>query len=205
MPTSDLWRDLSAQFFNGKKSADMGTFESLARRGASWFRPRPRGDLFAAWMKAIRKRNKGIPLDPFAPALWDLSVDLCNVMEREALERERLFQKLEASSAAEPDLSERVRALEERLQRTTEADPMHASTDQGRSETPGEQIERLRQQCDLTLEALAEKVGIDPTNVSRHIRNLSKPTVRNRRRYERVFSSLLKAQILITKTQVKRS
>jgi hypothetical protein len=101
----------------------MRTFESLARRGASWFTPRPRGDLFAAWMKAVRKRNKGeIPPGPLA--LWELSVDVCNLMEREVLERERLFQTLGARGAPELDLSDRVRALEDLFQRTTEADPL---------------------------------------------------------------------------------
>jgi len=74
-----------------------------------------------------------------------------------------------------------------------------------KSETIGAQIERLRDECDLSIEELAEKVGLDPTNVSRHIRGESNPNRRNRHKYQRVFSILLNRQIVISKTQLKRS
>jgi hypothetical protein len=71
-----------------------------------------------------------------------------------------------------------------------------------KQETIGEQIDRLRRECDdMTVEELAEKVELDPTNVSRHIRDKSKPTHRNRRQYQRVFSNILNRKIVINETQ----
>jgi ribosome-binding protein aMBF1 (putative translation factor) len=72
-------------------------------------------------------------------------------------------------------------------------------------ETIGKQIDMLRLECDLSFEELAEKVGIDPTNVSRHIRGKATPSRMNRRSYERVFSNMLKRHVVINKTQPKRS
>ncbi len=69
----------------------------------------------------------------------------------------------------------------------------------------GPQLKALFEETNLTLEELAEKLGIDPTNVSRHFQGRSTPTPRNRRKYERVLSKLLNQQIVITKTQAKRS
>ena len=69
-------------------------------------------------------------------------------------------------------------------------------------ETIGEQIDRLRRECDdMTVEELAEQVDLHPTNVSRHMRGESKPTPKNRRVYQRVFSKFLNRQIVISETQ----
>jgi hypothetical protein len=72
-------------------------------------------------------------------------------------------------------------------------------------ETVGEQIERLRLECDITIEDLADQVGIDPTNVSRHIRALSMPNKTSRKQYEKILSKLLNRQILLSRSQPKRS
>jgi len=74
------------------------------------------------------------------------------------------------------------------------------------SKTLGEQLEELRVECDeISIEQLADKVGIDPTNVSRHLSGKSKPNPKSRIAYGRVFSKLLTEHIVISKTQVKRS
>ena len=68
--------------------------------------------------------------------------------------------------------------------------------------TIGEQIDRLRQESeDMTIEELAGEVNLDPTNVSRHIRNKSRPTPKHLREYQRVFSNRLKRKVFIRETQ----
>ncbi len=86
---------------------------------------------------------------------------------------------------------------------------MHETLLSERSETPletvGDQIDRLRDECDLSIEELAEKMDIHPTNVSRHIHGESNPSRINLIKYNRLFSKLLNAHIVIKKTQPKRS
>ena len=67
------------------------------------------------------------------------------------------------------------------------------------------QIDSLRLECDLTIEELAGKIGIDPTNVSRHVRGLAIPSRKTRREYEQFFSKSLKRPVLLNRTQPKRS
>src|ERR1022692_4046879 len=69
----------------------------------------------------------------------------------------------------------------------------------------GEQLEQLRQECNWSIEKLAEAVKIDPTNVSRHLSNKSVPYPRNLAKYIHVLSKELKRHIVISKTQPRRS
>ena len=64
----------------------------------------------------------------------------------------------------------------------------------------GEQISDLFDECELTVEELAELVELDPTNVSRHIQGKSIPTIKNQRRYQEQFSKVLKRKVVISKT-----
>jgi|ERR1035438_123673 DNA-binding transcriptional regulator YiaG len=68
-----------------------------------------------------------------------------------------------------------------------------------KKETIGEQIKYLRDECRLTIEDLAPKLGIEPRSIQRHEANQSKPHARHLAAYERVFSKLLKRQIVINK------
>jgi hypothetical protein len=67
--------------------------------------------------------------------------------------------------------------------------------------TIGEQIDRLREECGLSIEGLADQVGLHPTNVARHCRDEFTPTIRNRAKYSRIFSKLLERHIVISITQ----
>jgi ribosome-binding protein aMBF1 (putative translation factor) len=69
----------------------------------------------------------------------------------------------------------------------------------------GEQIDGLRDECALSIEELAEKVGLHPTNVSRHIHDQAIPSRKNLAKYSKIFAKLLKREIVIRKTQAKRS
>jgi hypothetical protein len=66
-------------------------------------------------------------------------------------------------------------------------------------DTLGAQINRLREECRLTEEELAEKVDMDIRSVQRHLANEVIPYARNLLVYERVFSKLLNRQIVIRK------
>ena len=69
----------------------------------------------------------------------------------------------------------------------------------------GEQLEELRAECEISIEELAALLHIDPTNVSRHLNGKSQPSPKSRSAYGRVFSKLLKENIVIGRMHVKRS
>jgi|HubBroStandDraft_6_1064221.scaffolds.fasta_scaffold04816_8 DNA-binding transcriptional regulator YiaG len=67
-------------------------------------------------------------------------------------------------------------------------------------ETIAEQIQRLRKECNLTVEQLAALVGLDVRNVSRHVSGRTKPRLSSLAAYERVFSKALDRKVTIDKT-----
>ena len=71
-------------------------------------------------------------------------------------------------------------------------------------ESVGSQLTRLREECRITIEELAELVEIDRTNVYRHLAGKSIPHPRKIGAYERVFSKLLQRKVVIKKTLLKR-
>jgi len=72
------------------------------------------------------------------------------------------------------------------------------------SESTGQQLDQLRQECRWTVEELAEKVERDVTTVYRHISGVMNPSLRTIGAYERVFSKKLQKQVVIHKTPEKR-
>lgn len=199
----DSWRELAEQFLNAKRKSESDeTFESLARRAASWLRSRPRGDLYEAWMKLIRKRNRGET--PTDLARWDLSADICNLMEREGLEHERALGMWDARSAPDREFGDPIGALEARPNEKTEAPAGFTPTAIAlESETTGEQIDRLRNECRLSVEQLAEMVKIEPRSVYRHINGEAKPRIAHIGAYERAFSQVLHKPVVISITSQK--
>jgi hypothetical protein len=67
-------------------------------------------------------------------------------------------------------------------------------------ETIGSQINRLRDECRLSVEELAEQVKLETRSVQRHIADVHIPHNRHLRAYERTFSKLLNRQVVISKT-----
>lgn len=63
----------------------------------------------------------------------------------------------------------------------------------------GKRIERLRIEADITQMKLCELVNLDPRTVQRHLAGATVPSSRIVYRYERLFSMLLKRQIVISK------
>jgi ribosome-binding protein aMBF1 (putative translation factor) len=66
-------------------------------------------------------------------------------------------------------------------------------------DTLGSQINRLREECHLTEEELAEKIDIDIRSVQRHLAGETVPYARYLRRYETEFSKLLNRRVVIRK------
>jgi ribosome-binding protein aMBF1 (putative translation factor) len=66
--------------------------------------------------------------------------------------------------------------------------------------TIGEQIKSLCEECKLTPDDLAEKMELDFRTVQRHMAGDMVPYNRHRWRYEKLFSMLLKRQVVISKT-----
>jgi len=63
--------------------------------------------------------------------------------------------------------------------------------------TLGSQIQKLRDECRLTTEELAEEVKLDVRSVQRHLAGRTQPYARHLRAYEKSFSKLLNKQVVI--------
>lgn len=61
----------------------------------------------------------------------------------------------------------------------------------------GEQVKRLRDECRLTTEGLAEEVRLDIRSVQRHLAGKVKPYARHLKAYENAFSKLLGRKVII--------
>lgn len=65
--------------------------------------------------------------------------------------------------------------------------------------TIGKRIECLRIEADITQLKLCELVKLDPRTVQRHLAGTTVPSSRIVYRYEKLFSMLLKRQVVISK------
>lgn len=65
-------------------------------------------------------------------------------------------------------------------------------------------IDQLREECRLSEQELAERVGLDPTTVSRHITEKMRPSLRAIRNYELEFNKVLKRKVFLSETPNKR-
>jgi DNA-binding transcriptional regulator YiaG len=111
--------------------------------------------------------------------LCEASASLCSTLELQALEREHFLST--APIAPVPEVS----------------NAGHPTP--SKAESLGQQIDRLREECHLSLEKLAEAVGITFRTVQRHISGTSIPYGRHISGYQRVFSKCLKRQVTIKK------
>lgn len=71
------------------------------------------------------------------------------------------------------------------------------------TETIAEQIERFRRECNLSVDALANEIGVEPRSVYRHLAGVQ-PRLAHIGAYERGFSKLLKRDVVIKKMTGKR-
>jgi ribosome-binding protein aMBF1 (putative translation factor) len=106
----------------------------------------------------------------------EASANLCRTLERQAFQAE----------------------FEERQQPDPKPRPSSDLTvPSSPEETIAAQLQRLRLECDLTEEALAEQVNMDIRSVQRHLAGESVPRALSVRKYERAFSKLLNRQVVI--------
>jgi hypothetical protein len=68
-----------------------------------------------------------------------------------------------------------------------------------KDESVADQLRRLREESRITEEQLAENVGLNTRTVQRHLADDSIPYARHLTGYERVFSKLLKREVIIRK------
>lgn len=66
------------------------------------------------------------------------------------------------------------------------------------------EIEKLRAECRITLEELAEETGFDQSTIHRHESGRSTPQPWRISKYEKIFSKLLRRDVVIPVTPIKR-
>jgi len=176
-------------------------FEALARRGARRFPKTPVAtDLLNLWIETLFQKvpdskDQGF----FGTNIFDYqaegvrksinsimynlprrSADYCKVMEAESVQRE-----FDDSLVVKHVLVSAV------------PDPLAPLTTAG-------QIQKLRLECNWTIEVLARKTGFDEKTVKRHLSGNAMPRLGNLAIYQQAFSKVLNRQILIDKTPPKR-
>jgi len=222
MADSDFWHELAAQFLSlhsggpdplwaqwqhelGTPVADdmwrpsgpaslLAQFEPLARRGAMKIDRKGIPDLLHAWLEALASEsvNFGVhshPIkEPGGPS-WMIGriVRLCEASAN-------YCKKLE-SAALQAEYEERQRSERPEPQPAPQPEPAAP-----KPESIGEQIRRLREECHLSEEELAEEVELDTRTVQRHEADDMKPQPRRIRAYEEIFSKLLNRKVVIQKT-----
>jgi hypothetical protein len=89
--------------------------------------------------------------------------------------------------------------LKERGVRSADATTKPSSPALKEADSVGAQISRLREECRLTVEALAEGIDVDVRSVRRHIGGQSVPYQRHIWAYEKLFSNILNRKVVINK------
>jgi DNA-binding transcriptional regulator YiaG len=172
-------------------------FEALARRAARALSDAGGGsDLLVAWLEALQLRLvSGRSILIMAREGTELNDDgtdgachksgmiwrVCEASAQYCDERE--------SRAREAELGKKLQAQEDRAK----ASEIVRSS----GESIGHQIDRLRKEARLTIEALAGKVNFNVRTVQKHIADDRVPLGRTLTAYERVFSKSLNRTIVI--------
>jgi hypothetical protein len=81
-------------------------------------------------------------------------------------------------------------------------DPNHVRELTAEQKTIGRQLEDLRLRCGWTAEILAERVGLTPRSVYRHLGDHDIPSKLNVAKYQRVFAEKLEIEVVIERTSV---
>jgi|ERR1017187_1949211 hypothetical protein len=175
-------------------------FTILALRAARMLEPNAAKPV-AAWLDALKRHNppslevvdksrdigvlpsEGKEIRWIAGELHNLctaSAEYCKALELGAILQAKARADLETQNEPIPTLVEPIESI-------------------------AEQLRRLRLESRLTVEALTEALGgIDQRNVERHLSGETVPRIGNIGAYERVFSNVLKRNIVIARMPVKR-
>jgi hypothetical protein len=184
----------------------LSIFDALARRGARMLEPPPTGNLALGWLEAlwyeathgpVRSTSEVMGQPQFPKEPLHPPVQVRGKIDRVFEASSALCRKFESVALQTEFEAEQRKKLDAKLLRL---DPIpEAATAPLSNETIAAQIQRLRDECRLTTEELAEKIELEPRSVQRHIAGDSIPYTRNLRRYETEFSKLLKRQVVIRK------
>lgn len=142
-------------------------------------------------------------------SLCEASATYCAWFDRHLIERSGMNRE-DALTAAVKDAIEELQTQESVRQQTLPIQPnpephVPITAKEPTPEPLHVQLEALRIEARMTHEDLAGELGIDPTNVSRHMSGKSRPRLKTLGGYQRVFSKVLERKVLIYETQGKRS
>jgi ribosome-binding protein aMBF1 (putative translation factor) len=135
--------------------------------------------------------------------VFQSSYTLCRKFESEALQVEFEKQRQRddpknwtAVSETNPSPSSPLEPFPPPPDTQSESEPIPNSF----KETVGDQIQRLRRECNWTIERLAEKVGLDESTVKRHLAGKQTAHLSTISLYQQAFSKALKKDVFISKT-----
>lgn len=163
-------------------------FQSLAERGAVLLGQAAGPTAMFYWLDLLKESpyyyviNHRVEQSGVVEHVCAASAAQCYKLETLALARAKSPQELEVAPPIAPT----------------------AQYESHKAETIAEQIERLREECRLTIEELAEELRIESRSVYRHLSGQAIPRTGHIGAYERVFSERLGRKVLISKTSGKR-
>lgn len=111
------------------------------------------------------------------------------------------IQLISATPSQEPPTVAEETHVYVGIEQTRRPEPVQPSTP---SETIAAQLQRLRIECNWTIEKLAEKTRFDEKTVKRHLSGRANPRLGNVAKYKIAFSKELKREVVIAKTPPKR-
>ena len=198
------------------------SFEALARRAGSGIAGEKTYDLLSAWLDALIREHLGLAqmksvvlLNPdksvrtridtgHITGVCEASANLCKILESRTLQSE-FEQKKRKHRNIQGLVHRRFEAMRQDMKsRTGEPKqlpeiPPQLGAVESETESVGKQLNRLREECRLTAEELAELIDIETRSVQRHLAGHSIPYDRHLRAYEREFSKLLNRKVVVRK------
>jgi DNA-binding transcriptional regulator YiaG len=198
------------------------SFEALASRAGREIAKKGTPDLLTAWLDQLKQEDVGFKPMAFAviqnpdgrerqecqaghfPRVCEASVYFCRKLETRAVhleaewsEEDRKNLRAFANRAME-DLRQNLKSKSERLKELSDT-PSQPKAVEPKTESVGEQLRRLRDECHITAQELAELIDVEVRSVQRHLAGDSIPYDRHLRAYEREFSKLLNRKVVISK------
>jgi hypothetical protein len=179
------------------------SFETLARRGASELTRVGTIDLLTVWLEALRQDGSGFRVTGSSS---ELPIGGGKRLDRQTgsilrlCETSATFCKKLESAALQSEFEKK-----QRNERQISLSAPSAPLVEPKAETIAEQLNRLREECQLSPDELVEQlsiqidVTIDVRTVRRHLSGNSVPYPRNLWAYQRLFSKLLNRKIVISK------
>jgi hypothetical protein len=177
-------------------------FEAVARRGAAALTDAGGSNWLIVWLEAVRLAS-GTSRFITERSGTEQNTDGTGVAHHRS---GIIWRVCEMSANYCDELEGRAREAELRAKLQTREDHAKAAkTVHSDGESVGRQIYRLRNECPLTEEQLAEKMKLATRTVQRHISDTCPPLSRHLTGYSRLFSKLLGRQIVIKNNVVKMS